>query len=93
MITPGTLSARLAKSVRLTARCWVANAIGALARMEALLSGSLPPAIADSLPDRFGNAIQTEGVCDAEATWVSCVPFAGALTCVDHKCRCAKPNR
>ena len=41
--------------------------------------------------DDDGNAIQTEGVCDAEATWVSCVPFAGALTCVDHKCRCAKP--
>ena len=40
--------------------------------------------------DDDGYAIQTEGVCDREAEWVSCVPFVGARTCTKHKCRCAK---
>jgi hypothetical protein len=41
--------------------------------------------------DEDGNAIQTQGVCDKQARWVSCVPFVGAKTCDEHKCRCAKP--
>ncbi len=41
--------------------------------------------------DENGDAIQTEGVCDRPAEWLSCQPFVGARTCTEHKCRCAKP--
>jgi len=41
--------------------------------------------------DEDGNAIQTQGVCDKDARWVSCVPYIGVKTCDEHKCRCAKP--
>jgi len=41
--------------------------------------------------DDDGNTIQTEGVCDLMAEWISCVPFVGARTCGEHKCRCAIP--
>jgi hypothetical protein len=40
--------------------------------------------------DDDGN-IETEGVCERVGTWISCVPFVGARTCDEHKCRCAKP--
>jgi hypothetical protein len=29
-------------------------------------------------------------ICSKEARWMSCLPFTGAATCDEHKCRCAK---